>query len=198
MGEQTLGAATSVRTAELRRNARLSTGTEPPSSSSPTPTTTFPTKWNTSASSHQPFSSSPPWSSPCPTRKWPSQVALEGLLLPLHLQQHLYQPELHLHQELPLVEVDPQPPTPDSLDSTRLPPSVPSSSKSLEALAPSFLQSMPIPTRGSRTPVLVSAWEQWVRLLRATASSDRTVISPSGQALAQLSMPMDRLFPSWE
>ena len=43
-------------------------GTEPPSSSSPTPTTTFPTKWNTSASSHQPFSSSPPWLSPCPVR----------------------------------------------------------------------------------------------------------------------------------
>ena len=56
------------------------------------------------------------------TRKWPSQVALEGLLLPLLLQQHLCQPELHLRQELPLV--DPQPPTPDSLDSTRLPPSV--------------------------------------------------------------------------
>ena len=29
--------------------------------------------------------------------------------------------------------------------------------------------------------MLVSAWEQWVRLLRATASSDRTVISPSGE-----------------
>merc|ERR1739842_87490 len=33
---------------------------------------------------------------------------------------------------------------------------------------------MPIPTRGSRTPVLVSVWEQWGRLLRATASSDST------------------------
>merc|ERR1711874_662196 len=98
--EQTLGAATSVRTAELCRNARLSTGTEPPSSSRQTPTF-LPIKWNTSALSPQPSSSSPPWSLPCPTRKWPSLVALEGP--PLH--QQLHQQELHqhrLHQRLHL------------------------------------------------------------------------------------------------
>merc|ERR1711971_728264 len=66
MGEQTLGAATSVRTAELCRNAHLSTRTPPPSSSSPTPTTTFPTRWNTSVSFPQPSSPSPLLSSPCP------------------------------------------------------------------------------------------------------------------------------------
>merc|ERR1711971_1064978 len=145
MGEQTLGAATSVRTAELCRNAHLSTRTPPPSSSSPTPTTTFPTRWNTSALSPQPSSPSPLLSSPCQTRKWPSQAGWEVQHLHQHLQ-HQHQPELrllHLHLRLHLHL------TQDSLASTRLPPSVPNSSKSLEALAPSFLQSMPIPTKAS-------------------------------------------------
>merc|ERR1711971_77756 len=139
MGEQTLGAATSVRTAELCRNAHLSTGTPPPSSSSPTPTTTFSTRWNISVSFPQPFSPSPLLSSPCP---------------------------------------------------------VPNSSKSLEASAPSFLQSMPIPTKASRTPALDLVLEQWVPLPLATASLDRTVTSHSGQALVHLSTPTDRLFPN--
>merc|ERR1711971_579443 len=176
MGEQTLGAATSVRTAELCRNAHLSTGTPPPSSSSPAPTTTFSTRWNISVSFPQPSSSSPLLSSPCPTPKWPSQAGWEV--------QHL--PHLHLRLHLHL--------TPDSLASTRLPPSVPNSSKSLEALAPSFLQSMPIPTKASRTPGLDLVLEQWVPLQLATVSLDRTVTSHSGQALVHLSTPTDRLF----
>merc|ERR1711971_1010005 len=189
MGEQTLGAATSVRTAELCRNAHLSTGTPPPSSSSPAPTTTFPTRWNTSVSFPQPSSPSPLLSSPCPTRKWPSQAGWEVQHLPQqHLHQHLHQPELlllHLHLRLHLHL------TPDSLASTRLPPSVPNSSKSLEALAPSFLQSMPIPTKASRTPGLDLVLEQWVPLQLATVSLDRTVTSHSGQALVHLSTPTD-------
>merc|ERR1711971_1357379 len=191
MGEQTLGAATSVRTAELCRNAHLSTGTPPPSSSSPTPTTTFSTRWNTSASFPQPSSPSPLLSLPCPTPKWPSQADWE--VQPLHqhqqhLHQHLHQPELlllHLHLRLHLHL------TQDSLASTRLPPSVPNSSKSLEALAPSFLQSMPIPTKASRTPGLDLVLEQWVPLQLATVSLDRTVTSHSGQALVHLSTPTD-------
>merc|ERR1712088_1240436 len=174
--EQTLGAATSVRTAELCRNAHISTGTQPPLLQVPHLPQLF-SKWNTSASSPRPSSSSPPLSWPCPTRKWRSQVASEGLLLLLH------------HQLLP---------TPDSLDSTPLPPSVLSSSRSLEASVHSFPQSMPTPTRALRTPALVSVSEQWERLLLATVSLARTVTSPSGQALVLLLTPMDRSFPSLE
>merc|ERR1712037_282575 len=89
-------------------------------------------------------------------------------------------------------------PTPDSLDSTPLPPSVLSSSRSLEASVHSFPQSMPTPTRALRTPALVSVSEQWERLLLATVSLARTVTSPSGQALVLLLTPMDRSFPSLE
>merc|ERR1712088_180275 len=108
--EQTLGAATSVRTAELCRNAHISTGTQPPLLQVPHLPQLF-SKWNTSASSPRPSSSSPPLSWPCPTRKWRSQVASEGQLLLLHLQllptpdslastphlQHQHLQLLHLH-----------------------------------------------------------------------------------------------------
>merc|ERR1712020_590448 len=57
---------------------------------------------------------------------------------------------------------------------------------------------MLIPTRASRTPALVSAWEQWERLLLEIVSLVKTVISHSDQALALLSTPTDRLFPSLE
>merc|ERR1712083_629388 len=90
---------TSVRTAELCRNAHISTGTQPPLLQVPR-LPQLSSKWNTSASSPRPSSSSPPLSWPCLTRKWRSQVASEGLLL------HL--PLVHL-QLLP---------TPDSLAST--------------------------------------------------------------------------------
>merc|ERR1712210_249897 len=203
MGEQTLGAATSVRTAELCRNAHISTGTQPPLLQVPRLPQLF-SKWNTSASSPRPSSSSPLLSWPCPTRKWRSQVASEGLLLLLqHQLLHLQllptpdslasTPHLqHQHLHLQLL------PTPDSLDSTPLPPSVLSSSRSLEASVHSFPQSMPTPTRALRTPALVSVSEQWERLLLATVSLARTVTSPSGQALVLLLTPMDRSFPSLE
>merc|ERR1711936_1437874 len=181
MGEQTLGAATSVRTAELCRNAHISTGTQPPLLQVPSLPQLF-SKWNTSASSPRPSSSFPPLSWPCPTRKWRSQVASEGLLLLLQ------------HQLLQLLLL----PTPDSLASTPLPPSVLSSSRSLEASVHSFPQSMPTPTRALRTPAQVSVSEQWERLLLATVSSARTVTSPSGQALVLLLTPMDKSFPSLE
>merc|ERR1712037_149190 len=179
---------TSVRTAELCRNAHISTGTQPPLLQVPRLPQLF-SKWNTSASSPRPSSSSPLLSWPCPTRKWRSQVASEGLLL---LLQHQL-----LHLQLPLVHQQLLP-TPDSLDSTPLPPSVLSSSRSLEASVHSFPQSMPTPTRALRTPALVSVSEQWERLLLATVSLARTVTSPSGQALVLLLTPMDRSFPSLE
>merc|ERR1711936_387113 len=220
MGEQTLGAATSVRTAELCRNAHISTGTQPPLLQVPSLPQLF-SKWNTSASSPRPSSSSPPLLWPCPTRKWRSQVASEGLLLLLqhqllHLQLLLVHLQLlptpdslastphlqHLHLQLLFQQhqlVHQQLlPTPDSLASTPLPPSVLSSSRSLEASVHSFPQSMPTPTRALRTPAQVSVSEQWERLLLATVSSARTVISPSGQALVLLLTPMDKSFPSLE
>merc|ERR1712037_4675 len=76
---------TSVRTAELCRNAHISTGTQPPLLQVPRLPQLF-SKWNTSASSPRPSSSFPPLSWPCPTRKWRSQVASEGLLLLLQHQ----------------------------------------------------------------------------------------------------------------
>merc|ERR1712037_198362 len=208
---------TSVRTAELCRNAHISTGTQPPLLQVPRLPQLF-SKWNTSASSPRPSSSFPPLSWPCPTRKWRSQVASEGLLLLLqhqllqllllptpdslastpHLQhQHLHLQHQLLHLQLPLVHQQLLP-TPDSLASTPLPPSVLSSSRSLEASVHSFPQSMPTPTRALRTRALVSVSEQWERLLLATVSLARTVTSPSGQALVLLLTPMDRSFPSLE
>merc|ERR1712037_702801 len=186
---------TSVRTAELCRNAHISTGTQPPLLQVPRLPQLF-SKWNTSASSPRPSSSFPPLSWPCPTRKWRSQVASEGLLLLLQ-HQHLHLQHQLLHLQLPLVHQQLLP-TPDSLASTPLPPSVLSSSRSLEASVHSFPQSMPTPTRALRTRALVSVSEQWERLLLATVSSARTVTSPSGQALVLLLTPMDRSFPSLE